>query len=215
MENQIDILYYEDHSHLRDGLSFYISTVPGLHLQGAMENCANLANDILIHKPDVVILDIDMPGMTGIEAIPIIKNLGPSIQVLMLTVFEEEDKIFAAIRNGADGYLLKSASPAEIVEAIEIVYSGGSLLTPSIARKVIGYFQAPMKKIDFELSAREIQILQGLVKGYSYKIIGYDLDIKIDTVRSHIRNIYDKLQVNSKTEAILKALNNNLVTLAK
>jgi len=164
-------------------------------------------------KPDVVLMDIDLPGINGIEAVSIVKSVSPSTQVIMLTVFDNEEKIFQAIRNGASGYLLKNSSPTEIVDSIFDVYRGGSPMTASVARKVLQYFQHQPKaqKPDYNLSEREQEILKGLVNGYSYKLIANEYFISIDTVRSHIRHIYDKLQVNSKTEAVLKAINEGLV----
>jgi len=131
----------------------------------------------------------------------------------MLTVFDDEDKIFRAIRNGASGYLLKHTPPAEIIEAIFDVYRGGSPMTTRVARKVLAFFQEEARPTipDYHLSPRELDILRGLMKGFSYKLIADELEISIDTVRSHIRSIYDKLQVNSKTEAILKAMRERLV----
>ena len=169
-------------------------------------------------RPDVVLMDIDLPGISGIEAVPLVKAVSPAIQVLMLTVFDDEDKLFQAIRNGASGYLLKHTSPSELLAAIFDLHRGGSPMTASIARKVLLHFQsapapAPQQlpAEDYRLSTRELDIVKGLVAGYSYKLIGADLGISIDTVRSHIRSIYDKLQVNSKTEAILKAMREKLV----
>jgi DNA-binding NarL/FixJ family response regulator len=156
-----------------------------------------------------------MPGRTGIEATPVVKALRPEAQVLMLTVFEDEDKIFQAIRNGASGYLLKRTPPTEIIAAIHDVHRGGSPMTSSIARRVLQFFQQQpanhQPKQDYDLSPRELDILKSLVKGYSYKLIADEHFISIDTVRSHIRHIYEKLQVNSKTEAVLKALKERIV----
>ncbi|HYE53463.1 MAG TPA: response regulator transcription factor, partial [Chitinophagaceae bacterium] len=160
----------------------------------------------------VVLMDIDLPGINGIEAAGIVKAVSPKTQVIMLTVFDNEEKIFQAIRNGASGYLLKNSSPSEIIESIFDVNRGGSPMTANVARKVLQYFQQqPKQKTDYNLSEREQEILKGLVNGYSYKLIANEYFISIDTVRSHIRHIYDKLHVNSKTEAVLKAINEGLV----
>lgn len=215
MEQKIRILLYEDNRDLREGMTFLLQATPGLELVGAFPDCSNLEMQIPGLRPDVVLMDIDMPGRSGIEATPIVKALRPQAQVLMLTVFEEEDKIFQAIRNGASGYLLKRTAPTEIITAIHDVNKGGSPMTSSIARRVLLFFQqqppvnAP--KINYELSPREMEILKSLVKGYSYKLIAAEHFISIDTVRSHIRHIYEKLQVSSKTEAVLKALKENIV----
>ena len=213
MEKEIRVIVFEDNRDLREGMVFLLQATPGLKLAGAFCDCRELETQIPALQPDVVLMYIDMPGITGIEATPIVKALCPNAQVVMLTVFEDEEKIFQAIRNGAGGYLLKRTPPGEIIQAIFDVYQGGSPMTASVARKVLQFFQAPPREIpnDYQLSARELDILKCLVKGYSYKLIADDLFISIDTVRSHIRHIYDKLHVNSKTEAVLKALREKLV----
>lgn len=219
----IKLVYYEDNRDLREGISFLLQATPGLDLLGAFANCHDLADQIRTLQPDVVLMDIDLPGISGIDAVPIVKATAPQTQVLMLTVFDNEEKIFQAIRNGASGYLLKHTAPADIVAAIFDVARGGSPMTASIARKVLQFFQHPSAPVTapttpdrpdadaYKLSVRELDIVKGLVAGYSYKLIADDLHISIDTVRSHIRHIYDKLQVNSKTEAILKAMREGLV----
>jgi DNA-binding NarL/FixJ family response regulator len=221
MSDTIRIVYYEDNRDLREGISFLLQATSGLQLLGAFANCQNLADEIRSLKPDVVLMDIDLPGLSGIDAVPVVKATSPSTQVLMLTVFDNEEKIFQAIRNGASGYLLKHTPPSDIVAAIFDVHRGGSPMTASIARKVLQFFhqsaspavavQPAADSDDYKLSARELDIVKGLVAGYSYKLIADELHISIDTVRSHIRHIYDKLQVNSKTEAILKAMREGLV----
>ncbi|WP_232073929.1 response regulator [Spirosoma aureum] len=209
----IGIIYYEDNRELREGLSYLIQATPGLSLRGAFGNCQHLPDEIRSLHPDVVLMDIDLPGLSGIDAVPLVKAILPATQVLMLTVFDDEDKIFRAIRNGASGYLLKHTSPAELIAAIFDLYRGGSPMTASIARKILQHFQQPKARPteEYNLSARELDIVKGLVSGYSYKLIADELHISIDTVRSHIRSIYDKLQVNSKTEAVLKAMREGLV----
>ncbi|MCC6460324.1 MAG: response regulator transcription factor [Saprospiraceae bacterium] len=207
------VIVFEDNRDLREGMTFLLQATPGLTLAGAFSDCRDLPTQIPALQPDVVLMDIDMPGITGIEATPLLKALRPACQVLMLTVFEDEDKIFQAIRNGASGYLLKRTPPGEIIKAIFDVHRGGSPMTASVARKVLHFFQEPAKTApnDYQLSARELDILKGLVKGFSYKLIADEFFISVDTVRSHIRHIYDKLQVNSKTEAVLKAIREKLV----
>lgn len=229
MTDSIKLVYYEDNRDLREGISFLLQATPGLKLLGAFANCRTITDEVRSLRPDVVLMDIDLPGITGIEAVPIVKAISPQTQVLMLTVFDNEEKIFQAIRNGASGYLLKHTPPSEIIAAIFDVHRGGSPMTANVARQVLRFFQqqnalpihTPSTNLisptslptpdDYKLSARELDIVKGLVAGYSYKLIADDLHISIDTVRSHIRHIYHKLQVNSKTEAILKAMREGLV----
>ncbi|WP_229365891.1 response regulator [Fibrisoma montanum] len=219
MNDTIKIVYYEDNRDLREGISFLLQATPNLELLGAFADCSRLQDEMRRLQPDVVLMDIDLPGISGIDAVPIVKATSPRTQVLMLTVFDNEDKIFQAIRNGASGYLLKHTPPSEIVAAIFDLHRGGSPMTANVARKVLQFFQFQQKAVapatpdrdDYKLSARELDIIKGLVAGFSYKLIADDLHISIDTVRSHIRHIYDKLQVNSKTEAILKAMREGLV----
>lgn len=213
-DKQIKVVLYEDNRDLREGITFMLRATPTLELVGAFPDTGNLEMQIPGLKPDVVMMDIDMPGRSGIDATPVVKALHPQAQVLILTVFEEEEKIFSAIRNGASGYLLKRTAPTEIIAAVHDAHRGGSPMTSSVARKVLQYFQqqTPVSapKPDYDLSPREMEILKSLVKGYSYKLIANEHFISMDTVRSHIRHIYEKLQVSSKTEAVLKALKDRL-----
>ena len=213
MEEKIKVIYYEDNTNMREGISFLIQSTQQLDLLATFSNADTVKTDTEELKPDVILMDIDMPGTNGIDAVAIIKAVSPKTQVIMLTVFDNEDKIFKAIRNGASGYLLKHTPPSEIIASIFDVNKGGSPMTANVARKVLQYFQSQPKahKEDYNLSERELQIVKGLVSGYSYKAIASELFISIDTVRSHIRRIYEKLHVNSKTEAVLKAINEGLV----
>lgn len=215
MSTNISIILYDDSRDLREGMAFLLPATPGLTLLGTFPDTGNLEMQIPGLKPDVVLMDIDMPGRSGLDATPVVKALRPETQVLILTVFEDEDKIFQAIRNGASGYLLKRTPPAEIITAIVDVHQGGSPMTSSVARKVLEFFrqqQPPAdKQPDYGLSNREQEILKSLVKGHSYKQIATEYFISLDTVRSHIRHIYEKLQVNSKTGVVLKALKEKLL----
>ncbi|RSK47323.1 response regulator [Hymenobacter rigui] len=209
------VLIYEDNPDLRASLSQLLSSAPELELAAALGNCTRAEEDVAQFQPDVVLMDIDMPGCTGIEGLRRIKQVAPHIQVVMLTVFEENERVFEAVCAGADGYLLKKTPPIKILEAIGEVRSGGAPMTPAIARQVLRLFPRPMPRQQPDeqngvLSAREQEILRLLVEGYSYKMIAADRGISIDTVRSHIKKIYEKLHVRSMTEAVSKALRQGL-----
>jgi DNA-binding NarL/FixJ family response regulator len=211
---EIKVAVFEDNDQLRESLCLLIDNTECLHCTGTFADANHIERKIEKSKPDVVIMDIDMPGTNGIDAVNIIHEKFPSIRVLMQTVFDDNDKIFAAIRAGASGYILKKATPAKIIDAIHETYNGGAPMTPSIAEKVLNMFriqtqQAHAEKID--LSEREKEILTLLVKGKSYKMIAADCFISIDTVNSHIKNIYEKLHVHSKSEAVAKAINQKLI----
>ena len=212
--NEINVAVFEDNDQLRESLSQLIDNAGGLHCTGAFADANQLERKITKSKPDVIIMDIDLPGMNGIDAVSAIHEKLPSVRVLMQTVFDDNDKIFAAIRAGASGYILKKAAPAKIIEAIRETYNGGAPMTPSIAEKVLKMFRIQTQETNAEkidLSDREKEILSLLVKGRSYKMIAADCFISIDTVNSHIKNIYEKLHVHSKSEAVVKAINQKLI----
>jgi len=210
----IRVAIFEDNSLLRESLFQLINGTEGLICTGAFPNCKDIEHDINKSQPQVVLMDIQMPGITGIEGVQLIQEISPATKIIMQTVVEDEEKIFASICNGASGYLLKSTSPARLLEAIKEVYCGGAPMTPSIAQKVLEKFRFKNKTGLHEshpLSQREKEILESLVEGLSYKMIASHHNISIDTVRFHIRNIYDKLHVNSKGEAVAKAIRGNIV----
>ncbi len=210
----IRVTIFEDNHNLRVGPYQLINGTPGYQCVGAFENCNNLAQNMNDSKPDVVLMDIGMPGMNGIEAVRKLNENYPDVRVLMQTVFDEDEKIFESIRAGASGYLLKNTNAARILEFIKETYDGGAPMSPSIAKKVLKMLaQSPgeVKSDSFNLSDREKEILACLVKGMSYQLIGDTCFISIDTVRGHIRNIYEKLHVHSKAEAVAKAIKRNIV----
>ncbi len=220
MSNLTRVLIYEDNPDLRASLMQLLSAAPGLQLIGALPNCTRAEIDVLEIQPDVVLMDIDMPGRNGIEGLKKIKAVRPQTQVVMLTVFEENSRVFDAICAGADGYLLKKTPPSKLLEAIAEVREGGAPMTPIIARQVLKLFPASPARAQAgavtdpsdALSAREQEILKLLVAGYSYKMIAGDRNISLDTVRSHIKKIYEKLHVHSMTEAVSKALRHGLTS---
>lgn len=206
---EIKVVIFEDNYLLRESLYQLINGTAGLSCVGAFANCDDIIFNIQKTMPQVVLMDIQMPGTTGIEGVKIIKKNFPEIKIIMQTVVEDDDKIFQSICNGASGYLLKSTTPARLLQAIEEVNEGGAPMTPSIAQKVLEKFrrQSPVSLNEMnDLSDREKEILNCLVEGMSYKMIASSCKISIDTVRFHIRNIYDKLHVSSKSEAVIKAM---------
>jgi DNA-binding NarL/FixJ family response regulator len=210
----IRVTIFEDNKNLLNGLYHLIKGSPGFECVGAFENCSNLLKNIKDTKPDVVLMDIAMPGMNGIEAVKILREKYPALKIMMQTVFEDDDKIFQSILAGASGYILKNTSSVRILDFIKETYEGGAPMSPSVATKVlkmVGQPDSQVKPENFNLSDREKEILSCLVNGMSYKMIGDACLISIDTVRGHIRNIYDKLHVNSKGEAIVKAFKNKII----
>jgi DNA-binding NarL/FixJ family response regulator len=203
------IAIVEDNDKIRDLIRQYLDTQENYECKMAFDSVEALLKDVKEgHLPDVILMDIELPGMSGIDGMKLIKNQHPEVEIIILTVYHDSHKIFDSLCAGASGYLLKHTSLPEIKEAIETLVDGGSPMSPQIARKVIDYFKKPEIKKEPEsgLTPREQEIVVGLVDGLSYKMIADRMDIAIDTVRAHIRNIYKKLHVNSKAEVIAKSL---------
>lgn len=199
----------EDNKKIRDLIQRYLDMQDELSCPVAVESVEEMLEYLEEHeKPRVILMDIQLPGMSGIKGIGLIKEKYPDIDIIMLTIYHDSHKIFKALRAGASGYLLKHTSLPEIKESILTLIDGGAPMSPQIARQVINHFQenAPKKNPDSDLTPREHDIVNGLVDGLSYKMIADRYDISIDTVRAHIRNIYKKLHVNSKAEVIAKSL---------
>jgi DNA-binding NarL/FixJ family response regulator len=208
------IVIFDDNSKRRESLEMLIDLTEGMVCAGTFVNCSNVLNDIESSRPDLVLMDIDMPGVNGIEGVTIIRKKYPALKILMQTVFEEDEKIFTCIRAGADGYILKKASPQDLLKAIDEALNGGAPMTPSIARQVlrfVGSTENRKQPEDFKLTARETEILSLLVQGLSYKMIANQCFISLPTVNSHIQHIYEKLQVHSVVEAVTKAIGNKIV----
>lgn len=209
----INVAIVEDNSALRLSLEQLFNKTKGMQCVASLSNLLNVLSEFKRSQPDIVLMDIGLPGISGIEGVRTVKSNLESVQVLMFTVFEDDEKIFDAIRAGASGYLLKKTPPEEIVEAVQELYDGGAPMSPSIARKVIHAFQSqPSSAItDYQLTAREKEILFSLVDGLSYKKIAEKYFVSISTIRTHISNIYQKLHVNSKAQAVAKVLQNKSV----
>ncbi len=214
-EKTVKIILYEDNPDMREGLSTLIAFTKGFELAGSFINCNEADAHTEVLQPDVILMDIEMPETNGLDGIRNIRSINDKVKIIVLTVFEDNQNVFDAICSGANGYLLKKSSPEQIVEAIHDVLAGGAPMTPSIANKVLKLLANPnlssRQKQDHGLTAREKEILQSLVNGNSYKMIAAELEITIDTVKSHLKKIYQKLQVHSQTEAVAKALKNRIV----
>lgn len=215
MTAALKIAFYEDNDHLRQSLSALINLTPGLELMGSYPHANDILSNLKNNLPDVILMDIDMPGISGIDATQIIFQHYHDIKILILTVFDDDDRIFRAVCAGAVGYILKKSSPSVIIDAIFEAGAGGAPITPSVAVKILKLFKISNPAIpsssDHNLSSREKEILQHLTKGLSYKMIADQCAISLDTVRYHIKNIYEKLHVHSMTEAVSKALKEKLI----
>lgn len=209
----IKVALFEDNALLRDQMCELLQSADEISVLGCWENCVQIKKIMDFYQPDVVLMDIDMPISNGLQGLDyIVKNM-PKTNVIMLTIFEDDDHVFQSICLGAKGYLLKKTPPKKIIEAIFDTKEGGSPMSPSIARKVLQSFASikNVAKEDYKLTPREKDILQSLVSGNSYKMIGFELEISINTVRQYIRSIYEKLQVHSMNEAVSKAIKQNIV----
>lgn len=206
---KIRVVLFDDNYDLRESMLAVFKNHANIEVIGCYAHAKEAPEIVLTLNPDVVLMDINMPGINGIEAVKNLKKSTPNIQILMQTVFEDEQNIFQAISAGASGYILKSSSTQKLVQAIEEVHAGGAPFSPGIARKVLGFFQTQLPaKEEYHLQPREMEVIEYLVKGLSYKQIAAKMDITYTTVRFHMKNIYTKLHVASMTEVVAKALQN-------
>ena len=211
---KIRVVIFDDNSALRESMYNLVETCEDFICVGAYANCDEVLLKIEATRPDVVLMDIEMPGINGIDAVKLIKQRFPEVKILMETIFEDDDKIFRSVCNGAEGYILKNTPPEEIMESIREIHAGGAPMTPGIALKVLRMFKhnlSDQEDDSFDLSSREKEVLKCLVEGMSYKMIADNCFISIDTVCGHIKNIYRKLQVHSKSEAVVKAIKRKIV----
>jgi DNA-binding NarL/FixJ family response regulator len=205
---QIKVAIVDDDEGIRAGLAALIRRAPNFKLAGDYANAETALTEIPRHPPDVVLMDINLPGMKGVECVRQLKAALPGVQFLMLTVYEDSDSLFNSLKAGASGYLLKRTASARLLEAIRDVHSGGAPMTPQLARRVVQFFSKPAEQgaSVARLTPGEREFLDQLAQGYAYKEIAGRMKISIDTVRSYVRTVYEKLHVHSRTEAVVKYL---------
>jgi len=211
----INVAIVEDNKTIREGLAALISGTAGYDCVGSFPDCENFLNNMSKSDIDVVLMDIGLPGINGIEGVKRARKINPALNILMLTVYEESSVVFEALCAGACGYLVKKTPPSRLLEAIKDIYEGGSPMSSNIARQIISVFHQKKSMngngIDYELTAREKEVLKHLADGYNYQEIADKIFISVDTVRHHIRNIYKKLHVHSQSEAVAKAIRKGLI----
>lgn len=204
----IGILLFEDHLEFAESLISFFSDSQQIRLLHHARNASQVVRLVKQHQPDIIVMDIDMPGCNGLEGLLKLREASLNVQVIMLTVFDDNERVFQAICRGASGYLLKTSSPEKIVQSIIDANEGGAPMTPSIARQVLRLFAGPYQQMQEQdnLTQREQEVLTLLVRGFSYKMIAAELHLGMETIRFHIKNIYTKLRVHSKSEAVAKTL---------
>ena len=212
MGDIIKVAIVEDQREIREGLGQLINATPGYRCTGIYASMEEALEKIPHNLPDLVLSDIGLPGMDGINGIRILKERYPELLILMLTVYDDNERIFDAICAGACGYLLKKTPWPKLVEALKEAVDGGSPMSPEVARRVITLFRQikPPKESEYELTPHETRLLRMLVEGHSYKTAAAELNVSVNTIKFHLRHIYDKLQVHTKSEAVAKALRHGL-----
>lgn len=210
----INVVIVEDKKAVREGLTVLLCGTGGLECPAQYGNCEDMLAQLETDKPDVILMDIGLPGMSGIEGTREAKKILPDVTIVVLSVYEDDENIFQALCMGASGYLIKTTPPARLIEAIREAHEGGSPMSSHIARKVVTLFRKNFRgadKPDVHLTDREKEILVGLSDGESYNSVADSLFISVDTVRYHIRNIYQKLQVHSQSAAVSQAIRKGLI----
>jgi DNA-binding NarL/FixJ family response regulator len=210
----IKVCIFDDNKNIRNSLQLLLQGNNEIEVTGVYENANNIKEALIASEPDVVLMDIEMPGTKGIEAVLQIKKINPAVTVIMQTIFEDEDRVFSSILAGASGYLTKDSPPLAIIEAVKDAYKGGTPMTPCIAKKIIQQFQLQNKTVspeEYNLTTKEREVLRLLADGLSYKMIADKLNIGYDTAHTHIKSIYRKLHVASMGEAISKAIRGKII----
>jgi DNA-binding NarL/FixJ family response regulator len=213
LAKKIKVIVFEDNIHLSESLSFLLNRSERFTCAYASGDAMHIIDDIRTYQPQLILMDIEMPGISGIEATRLVKETFPELLILMHTAFDDDDKIFQSLCAGGSGYLLKNTTPEQILQALTDVYNGGSVFSPMVAKRMVHFFQHKMTYLveADKLTPKEKEILQELVKGNSYKMIAAELNISFETVKSHIKNIYKKLHVNNSSEAVAKAIRQRIV----
>ena len=207
----IKVVIYDDHRQRCESLKALLSLTDGMECVGTFPDCRHVLEDMRKLQPDIILMDIEMPGVDGISGVMKIKKEFPQIRIIMQTVFEDEARIFASLQAGAEGYILKNASAEKIIQSIREVYEGGASMTPSVALRVMKYFNQSKPVEDYNLTAKEKEVLVLLADGNSYKMVAAKLNITYFTVNTHIKNIYEKLHVHSLGEALSLTMKHRIV----
>ena len=209
----VTVVIVEDHREFRESLAFMVNATEGYRCTGHFRTMEEAIEKMAANVPDVVLSDIGLPGMSGIEGVRILKERYPKLLVLMLTVYDDDDRIFDALCAGASGYLLKKTPPARLLDSLKEAVGGGAPMSPEVARRVIALFRdvRPPDRVDYDLTPHETRLLKLLVEGHNYKTAAAALGVTTATISFHLQRIYEKLQVHSKSEAVAKALRNRLV----
>ncbi|HYL97384.1 MAG TPA: response regulator transcription factor [Blastocatellia bacterium] len=209
----VSVAIVEDRREIRDALAMLINGTDGFKCVGGYRSMEQALDMIDRERPDVVLADIGLPGMSGIEGVRVLKERYPDMLLMMLTVYEDEERIFDALCAGACGYLLKRTSPTKLIESLKEALQGGAPMSPEVARRVVALFRdmRPPERADYQLTPHELRLLKLLVEGHNYKTAAAELGVSFHTIHFHMRNIYAKLQVHSKSEAVSKALRNRIV----
>lgn len=209
----IKVAIVEDHQKFREALEFLLNNTPGYQCVGSFRSMEEALEKIRFNLPDVALVDIGLPGMSGVEGVGLLKEQHPSVVLLMNTVYDDDERIFQALCAGASGYLLKKTPPARLIESLNEAIAGGAPMSPEVARRVLALFREirPPDYEDYQLTPHELRLLKLLTEGHSYKTAASELGVSVKTVSFHLQKIYEKLQVHSKSEAVAKALRNRLV----
>lgn len=209
----VRVAIVEDQPEIREGLAFLIDGTPGFECSGRFLSMEQAIEGLAGARPDVILLDLGLPGMSGLDGIAVIRQRHPHLPIVVLTVFDDDDRIFQALCAGACGYLLKKTPPARLLEGVADVVNGGSPMSPEVARRVVTLFRElrPPRHADYDLTPHETRVLKLLVDGHNYKTAAAELHVSVNTVAFHMRRIYEKLQVHSKSEAVAKALRGRLL----